>query len=32
MSKSDAPQVVELSAAQLEALLVKLAGVLPAET
>ena len=32
MAKSGTPQVVELSTAQLEALLVKLAGVLPAET
>ena len=32
MAKSSAPQVVELSTAQLEALLVKLAGALPAET
>jgi len=32
MAKSRTPQVVELSTAQLEALLVKLAGVLPAET
>lgn len=32
MAKSRTPQVVELSTAQLEVLLVKLAGVLPAET
>ena len=32
MAKSSAPQVVELSSAQLEALLVKLAQALPAET
>jgi len=32
MAKRSAPQVVELSTAQLEALLVKLAGALPAET
>ena len=32
MANRGAPQVVELSAAQLEALLVKLAGALPAET
>ena len=32
MAKSRTPQVVELSTAQREAWLVKLAGVLPAET
>ena len=32
MAKRSAPLVVELSTAQLEALLVKLAGALPAET
>ena len=32
MAKTSAPQVVELSPVQLEALLVKLAGALPAET